>query len=124
MLTWDEKEQLRSQLIPRFTDSQKKTIGKNIKDARERTGYTQADIAEVMYVAERTISRIETGETLCSLEMMMNFCKLYGCKLGEILPQEFAPYVSAFDAMLSMMDNASLRMMETAVGKYRSDNIA
>lgn len=124
MLTWDEKEQLKAQLIPPFTDTQKKTIGRNIKDARERTVYTQADMAEIMNVSERTISRMETGETMCSLQTMLNFCKLYRCKMRDILPQEFAPYVSAFDAVLSMMDNASLRMMETAVGKYRSDNIA
>lgn len=124
MLTWDEKEQLRSQLIPRFTDSQKKTIGKNIKDARERTVYKQDEIAEIFGLSTRQMSRIETGATSYSIEMLLNFCKLYGCKLGDILPQEFAPYVSAFDAIFSMMDNASLRMMETAVGKYRSDNIA
>lgn len=45
-------------------------MGQNIKAARNRTGMTQAQLAEIIGVEVETISRIETGAQLPSLERL------------------------------------------------------
>lgn len=47
-----------------------KIIGNNIKKARNRLGMTQSDVAEALGVENVTISRIETGAQLPSVDRL------------------------------------------------------
>lgn len=39
-------------------------IGKNIRQARERKGYSQEQLAELLFVTRQTVSNYETGLSL------------------------------------------------------------
>ena len=39
-------------------------IGKNIRQARERKGCSQEQLAELLFVTRQTISNYETGDSL------------------------------------------------------------
>lgn len=124
LLSCNEIEKLRKQLVPGFSDRQRKIIGQNIKSARIKRGYSQADIADVLGISIRQISRYETGESPCFIELMLSFCKLYGCRLNDILPEEFAPCVSVFDAMYYSADGSLREEMTLKICKFSKNKIA
>ena len=39
-------------------------IGKNIRQAREKKGYSQEQLAELLFVTRQTVSNYETGVSL------------------------------------------------------------
>jgi len=57
-------------------------VGQNIKTARNRNGITQAQLAEIIGVEVETISRIETGAQLPSLDRLQEIATA----LNEPLP--------------------------------------
>ena len=46
-----------------------KKIGSFLKELRKEKGLTQEQLAELMYVSDRTVSRWETGSNLPSLDI-------------------------------------------------------
>lgn len=124
LLSCNEIENLQKQIVPKFSDRQREIIGQNIQSARIKTRYSQADIAEVFGISKRQISRYETGESPCSIEMMLSFCKLYGCRLNDILPEEYASCVSVFDAIYFSADKPLLEEMSRKISGCSKNKIA
>lgn len=55
----------------------KKAVGKRIKKIRLRTGMTQCRLAEKLdYTSERQLQRIESGETSCSVDKLMELAQI------------------------------------------------
>ena len=48
-------------------------IGKRIKEFREKKGYSQEKLAELMNVSRTTISKIEGGKFNCSIDYLAKF---------------------------------------------------
>ncbi|MFH7002109.1 helix-turn-helix domain-containing protein [Flavobacterium bizetiae] len=48
-------------------------IGENIRKVREKKGYNQEQLAEIMQVSRSTISKIENGKFNCSLDYISKF---------------------------------------------------
>jgi transcriptional regulator with XRE-family HTH domain len=48
-------------------------IGENIRKVREKKGYNQKQLAEIMQVSRSTISKIENGKFNCSLDYISKF---------------------------------------------------
>ena len=48
-------------------------IGKTIKEIREKRGYNQEQLAEIMQISRSTISKIENGKFNCSLDYLSKF---------------------------------------------------
>ena len=63
-----------------------KDIGKNIKKARERTDFTQVEIAQKVGINVNYYARIERGETTPSLEVLETIVKVLKIKSSEVLP--------------------------------------
>ncbi|MFH0926608.1 MAG: helix-turn-helix domain-containing protein [bacterium] len=59
-----------------------KEIGTKIKEAREKVGLTQKDMAERLNISQQIISRIEKGRQNISLETLNNVCKSLGISLN------------------------------------------
>ena len=48
-------------------------IGQSIKEAREKRGYSQDELAEIMEVNRSTISKIENGKFAISIDYLARF---------------------------------------------------
>ncbi len=48
-------------------------IGETIREIREKKGYNQEQLAEIMKVSRTTISKIENGKFNCSLDYLSKF---------------------------------------------------
>ena len=67
------------------TERLSERIGKNIKAARLRIGRKQSEIAELLGVEDATISRIETGAQLPSLERLNEISKILQVSLSALV---------------------------------------
>ena len=65
-----------------------KKIGGFLKELRKEKGLTQEQLAELMYVSDRTVSRWETGSNLPSLDILIRISDYYNVELSEILDGE------------------------------------
>ena len=57
-------------------DSIEQLIGKRLKEARINAGYTQNDLAEKSSLSISSISRMENGHMLCSIETLLDLSSL------------------------------------------------
>ncbi|PVX46176.1 helix-turn-helix protein [Flavobacterium sp. 103] len=48
-------------------------IGETIREIREKRGYNQEQLAEIMQISRSTISKIENGKFNCSLDYLSKF---------------------------------------------------
>lgn len=65
-----------------------KKMGNFLKILRKEKGLTQEELAEILYVSNRTISRWESGKNMPDVEILMNLADFYGMDLVEILNGE------------------------------------
>lgn len=70
---------------------EKKTIGKFIAVLRKANGLTQADLAEKLFVSDKTVSRWERDESTPDLELIPVIADLFGVTTDEILRGERVP---------------------------------
>ncbi len=49
------------------------TIGKQIRAFREKKGYSQDDLAEIMEINHSTISKVETGKFAITIDYLAKF---------------------------------------------------
>lgn len=60
-------------------------IGRNIKNARTMRGMTQGELAEVLDLENVTVSRIETGAQLPSIDRLDSIARALGVSLTALL---------------------------------------
>ena len=60
-------------------------IGSRLKQARQRAGLTQQDLAEEAGLSVAFISRVERGSSHINLKRLSEFCKILGVSEGSIL---------------------------------------
>lgn len=65
-----------------------KEIGKFLKLLRNEKGITQEQLAEILGVSGRTVSRWETGNNLPDLSILIQISEYYGVEIKEILNAE------------------------------------
>lgn len=65
-----------------------KKIGSFLKELRKEKGLTQEQLAELMFVSDRTVSRWETGSNLPGLDILIRISDYYDVELSEILDGE------------------------------------
>lgn len=69
-------------------------LGIAIRDAREAVGVTQTELATRMHVAQSALSRIESGRTNVTIEMLARIAEALGAPLSVRIGQEEAPLAS------------------------------
>ena len=62
-----------------------KKIGSFLKTLRKEKGLTQEQLAEILYVSGRTVSRWETGTSMPELGILIQMAEFYDVELKEIL---------------------------------------
>lgn len=64
----------------------KKAVGERIKTIRLRSNMTQSRLAEELdYTSERQLQRIESGETSCSVDKLMELAQILGVSTDYLL---------------------------------------
>lgn len=56
-------------------------MGESIREIREKKGYNQEQLAEIMKVSRTTISKIERGKFNCSIDYLSKFSWFLGFEL-------------------------------------------
>ena len=67
-------------------DQQK--VGQFLKELRNEKSVTQAELAEMLGVSNRSISRWENGTTMPDFDLLIELAKYYDVEVGEILDGE------------------------------------
>lgn len=89
-----------------------KTIGRNIRLARSKTGLTQEQAAEKLGISQLHFGRLERGERPASLEQIARIAKalevttfslLHGCVVEEQILETAGEDAQAFTAAISHM---------------------
>ncbi len=60
-------------------------IGKFIQAMRKEQGLTQHEVAEKLFISDKTVSKWETGKGLPDVSLMMPLCKILGISVNELL---------------------------------------
>ncbi len=63
-------------------------IGQFLKELRKEKGITQAQLAETLGVANRSVSRWENGVNMPDFSLLIEIAKFYDVEIGEILDGE------------------------------------
>lgn len=53
-----------------------KLVGERLKEARKTAGYTQAKVAEIMYMTQQQYSRFENGVFELNYDQIIKLCQL------------------------------------------------
>lgn len=90
--------------MARTTSTEKKSylgkvIGQNIKSARTRLGITQGELAERVELDNLTVSRIETGTQMPSIERLNDIAAALGLSLALLVTD--ADKHDVFDDLLA-----------------------
>lgn len=67
-------------------DQQK--VGRFLKELRNERSVTQAELAEMLGVSNRSVSRWENGMTMPDFDLLIELAKYYDIEVGEILDGE------------------------------------
>lgn len=59
-------------------------MGESIREIREKKGYNQEQLADIMKVSRTTISKIENGKFNCSLDYLSKFSWYLGFQINII----------------------------------------
>ena len=57
-------------------------------EERKHKEYTQKQLADILNVSDKTISKWETGKSLPDLEMMSSLCQIFDISINELLSGE------------------------------------
>lgn len=60
-------------------------ISDQLTDLRSKKGLTQEAVAEALNVSRQAISRWELGDSIPSLENLVQLCRLYGVSLDDLV---------------------------------------
>lgn len=77
-----------------------KRIGRHLRAARKNKNLTQAEVSEILNVAENTYSNMERGTQKLNLSRIIQLCEIYGIKPGSVLDD-------CSDALITLPDTHS-----------------
>ena len=63
-------------------------IGQNIRNIRKSHNLSQEAFAEQINTSTRTVSNIETGAVIPSLQALINISECYDCSIESIIRKE------------------------------------
>ncbi len=83
-------------------------LGKRIREYRLKHGFTQAQLAEIVGVDDKHLSRIELGKNMPNPNLLEKYAQIFGIEIKDLF--EFS-YLEAPDTrkndLLNMIDNLS-----------------
>ena len=60
-------------------------IGNYIANKRKQKNYTQEQLAELLGVSNKTISKWENGESYPEMDKILKLCNIFHCKINDLV---------------------------------------
>lgn len=93
----------------------KKKIGNNVRRLRIQKGLKQSELAELVGVEDKTISRIEVGGNYPSVDLLVRMSEALNCELTEFV--NFTDKVAESLSELSKDDLKTLKKIVAILDK-------
>lgn len=78
-------------ILPTYSPGRKNTIAQNIKSIREKTGMTQQQLADKMFITRQTVSNWENGKVMPDIEKLMQLSQCMDTQLNLLLYSDYSP---------------------------------
>jgi transcriptional regulator with XRE-family HTH domain len=78
-----------------------------IRDLREHSGYSQQQVAKLLGIDRSHLSRIESGSTGCSVDILIGVAELYHVSMDYLLlgkHTHMVDYRKALDAVIAQLE--------------------
>lgn len=69
-------------------------LGTKLLQLRNKMGYTQDYVADILGIEQSTYSRLESDKTQPNSELLPELAKLYGIAIQDLFPDEDRQYVN------------------------------
>ena len=92
----------------------RRTIGNRLLTMRKKRGLTQAEVAELAGLSDRTYADIERGTVNMRLETLLHICRVYGATPDEILVSELDTPLSESE-LLARLHRCTSQQQATAL---------
>ena len=89
-------------------------IGNNLLAIRKKAGLTQAEVAELAELSDRTYADIERGYTNMRVETLLRICGVLKIKPDEVLTNEETSHTAAFEEIMGRLQECPPKTKETA----------
>jgi len=106
----------------RLNNMNQQKVGQFLKTLRNEKFVTQAELAEILGVSNRSVSRWENGTTMPDFDLLIELAKYYGVEVGEILDgvldyQKTANQIDSIGDELKQIGNSVSNVGRLLAGK-------
>ena len=90
-------------------------IGSKLLNYRKQKGMTQADVAELAEISDRTYADIERGCTNMRVETLIRICQALNITPNEVLVDENQPLLNKQTTLLEQLNSCKPKEKEIAL---------
>ena len=90
-------------------------IGNKLLTVRKKTGFTQAEVAELAGISDRTYADIERGTVNMRIETLLQICRALHITPDEILTEENEPEIVRQGELFARLNICPPKEKETAL---------
>lgn len=90
-------------------------IGNKLLTYRKQKGFTQAEVAEIAEISDRTYADIERGSTNMRMETLVSICKALNITPNELLIDDENLLDIEKEQLLKQLDSCNPKEKETAL---------
>lgn len=91
------------------------TIGNKLLSIRKRCGFTQAEVAEIAGLSERTYADIERGTVNMRIETILRICDALHITPDELLTDDSTSLTIQQNELIERLNSCSPKNRETAL---------
>ena len=104
-----------------------KKIGSFLKELRKEKGITQEELAEMLYVSGRTVSRWETGTNMPDISLLVDIAEIFDVSIPEIIngerKNEIMEKEVICEGILSIQAGENPRVIEEKLKSFLAPNV-
>ena len=91
------------------------SIGNKLLNIRKKAGLTQAEVAELSGLSDRTYADIERGSVNMRIETILRICKALQITPDDILTEEYTPIIEKQNELIERLNSCSPHERQTAL---------
>ncbi|WP_185829084.1 helix-turn-helix domain-containing protein [Burkholderia pseudomallei] len=95
-------------------------IGPRLAERRRELGWTQSVMAERMGIAEESLSRLESGRVVPTIERLIQFCDVLKLSLDDVLLQVSAIPSDEAKVLIKSIEDLTPAQREIVLANARS----
>lgn len=91
------------------------SIGNKLLNIRKKAGLTQAEVAELSGLSDRTYADIERGSVNMRIETILRICKALQITPDDILTEENTPIIEKQNELIDKLNSCKPNERQTAL---------